>query len=52
MRATAPGAEISLELGSTPCVRTNADLDISRIRGECGFEPAYSLAGAIDDYFG
>ena len=49
--AAVPGAEINLEPGSTPGARTNAYLDISRIRGEFGFEPAYSLASGVADYF-
>jgi|ABEF01.1.fsa_nt_gi UDP-glucose 4-epimerase len=52
VRAAVPGAEISLEPSTTPGARTNAYLDISRIRGEFGFEPAYSVAAGVDDYFG
>ena len=51
MRAASKGADISLEPGTTPGTRTNAYLDISRIRDEFGFEPAYSVDDGAADYF-
>ena len=43
--------KVDVDGGRTPGARTNAYLDISRIRQEFGFEPAYSVTEGVADYF-
>ncbi|MEE2760129.1 MAG: NAD(P)-dependent oxidoreductase [Pseudomonadota bacterium] len=51
VRAAKPDAEINLEPGATEGARVNAYLDITRIREEFEWEPAYSVTEGVADYF-
>jgi UDP-glucose 4-epimerase len=50
INAAVPGAKIALPSGRGPQMRTNAYMDIGRIRRDTGYAPSYDVQSAIVDY--
>jgi len=50
VRRYAPGAKLPLAPGRGPAYRPAPAMDISRIRADTGYEPAFTLATAVADY--
>ena len=52
VKAIVPDAVIDLAPGQGPRARADAWADISRLQGELGFEPEYTVVKGIADYIG
>jgi len=50
IRAVIPDAQLPLKPGKGPVVRSNAHMDVSRLRQDTGYEPEWPAAKAIPDY--
>ena len=50
IRASIPAADLPLTPGSSPQARSDAYMDLTRIREDTGYEPAWPIEKAIPDY--